>query len=475
MSQVKPWARVALAMFAVGWGANQFSTMLIVYRHALGLGPSPIAGLFAIYAAALIPGLLIGGPASDRLGRRAVVIPFTALSPLATLILVVGHDSVAALAAGRALAGLCSGTVFGAATAWVRDVSQGSALSARRTALALSAGFGLGPVVAGLLAQWAPGPLVVPYLPHLAIGVAALLLLLPTPDARPRRTGVGRRRAPAALRSRTFWLTVAPAAPVVFGSVSVAIVVLPEEVTSARTLSAAFAALMTALAFAAGIGVQPLARRVEERRPGAAILAGLAATAAGAALGAGAVAMTSRLLAAVAAVLLGLGYGLCLVSGLHQAEQLAGEHDRGAVVACYYVLAYLGFAVPYVVNGLNAPLGQPGTLAVLAAASALLFGWLAVQRRWSSVRGEGEEGDVSDVSSRDHARALTPACRRERVSWTGGLPRLPRRRRPGHGRRASARSASRGSPRGRGPRRPAARPPLPAVARSARHGPAPGR
>lgn len=380
MSQVKPWARVALAMFAVGWGANQFSTMLIVYRHALRLGPSPIAGLFAIYAAALIPGLLFGGPASDRLGRRAVVVPFTALSPLATLILVLGHDSLAALAAGRALAGLCSGTVFGAATAWVRDISQGSALSARRTALALSAGFGLGPVVAGLLAQWAPGPLVVPYLPHLAIGAVALLLLLPTPDSRPHPAAPAHRGVPAAFRSRAFWLAVAPAAPVVFGSVSVAIVVLPEEVTSARALSGAFAALMTALAFAAGIGVQPLARRVEERHPRAAILAGLASTAAGAAMGAAAVAATSRPLAGLAAVLLGLGYGLCLVSGLRQAEHLAGEQDRGAVVAGYYVLAYLGFAVPYLVDALNMPLGQPATLAVLAAAAAALFGWLGVQR-----------------------------------------------------------------------------------------------
>ena len=52
------WIRVALVMFAVGWGANQFSPMLIVYRHALGLGSGEIAGLFAIYAATLIPGLL---------------------------------------------------------------------------------------------------------------------------------------------------------------------------------------------------------------------------------------------------------------------------------------------------------------------------------------------------------------------------------------------------------------------------------
>ena len=30
------WVKIAFAMFAVGWGANQFSPMLIVYRHELG-------------------------------------------------------------------------------------------------------------------------------------------------------------------------------------------------------------------------------------------------------------------------------------------------------------------------------------------------------------------------------------------------------------------------------------------------------
>ncbi|MFY9667585.1 MAG: MFS transporter, partial [Trebonia sp.] len=142
------WLRVALAMFAVGWGANQFSPMLIVYRQALGLGAAEIAGLFGIYAATLIPGLLAGGPLSDRFGRRACVLPFAALSPVATLLLILGPHDLALIAAGRALAGVCSGMVFGPATAWVQDLSGGSALSARRAALALSAGFGVGPIVA---------------------------------------------------------------------------------------------------------------------------------------------------------------------------------------------------------------------------------------------------------------------------------------------------------------------------------------
>jgi MFS family permease len=82
-----------------------------------------------------------------------VVLPFVVLSPVATLLLVLGPRSLALITAGRALSGLCSGVAIGSATAWVRELSAGDGLSARRSALALTAGFGLGPVGAALLAQ----------------------------------------------------------------------------------------------------------------------------------------------------------------------------------------------------------------------------------------------------------------------------------------------------------------------------------
>ena len=286
----------------------------------------------------------------------------------------------AVIAAGRALAGLCSGVVFGAATAWVQEVSPddgpGRGLSARRSALALTAGFGLGPVVAAVLAQWAADPLVLPYLPHLVIGIAAAVVLGGTPATRPPRVQVaGRRWPPAAVRSRRFWLAVAPASPLVFGSVALAIVVLPEEVTSARTLSAGFAGLMTALSFAAGVAVQPFARRLRDMLAGA--VAGLGCAAAGAAVGIAAVAAAGRVLAGVAAVLLGLAYGLCLVSGLRQAEHMASPDERGAVIACYYAMAYTGFAVPYLAAGLGAVAGKSGAFVALTAIITALALWTA--------------------------------------------------------------------------------------------------
>ena len=377
------WVKIAFAMFAVGWGANQFSPMLIVYRHELRLGAGAVAGLFLVYALTLIPGLLIGGPASDHFGRRAVVLPFVVLSPLATLLLVLGPRSLVLISAGRALAGLCSGVVFGSATAWVQELSHGAGQSARRAALALTAGFGLGPVTAAVLAQWAPDPLVLPYLPHLVIGVVAAVMIWRAPEgASPARAPAGAREParwpPAAVRTWRFWLAVAPASPMVFGSVALAIVVLPEDVTSARTLSAGFAGLMTALAFSAGVGVQPLARRLGN--PLAGVIAGLCCAAAGAGIGAAAVAGADRVLAGIAAVLLGLAYGLCLVSGLRQAEQMARPNQRGGVVACYYALAYLGFAAPYLAAGLGAVSGQAGAFGVLAGIAVVVAAWTAWYR-----------------------------------------------------------------------------------------------
>jgi MFS family permease len=409
------WVTIAFAMFAVGWGANQFSPMLIVYRHELRLTAGEVAGLFLVYALTLIPGLLVGGPASDRFGRRPVVWPFVALSPLATLVLVLGPRSLGLIALGRALAGLCSGVVFGSATAWVQEVSPDDGLSARRSALALTAGFGLGPVVAAVLAQWASDALVVPYLPHLVIGAAAAVALWRTPEGVPafhraertrarrtRATGTpgtagtrdraGRRWPPAAVRTRRFWLTVAPAAPLVFGSVALAIVVLPEEVTSARSLSAGFAGLITALSFAAGVAVQPFARRLRDALAGA--VAGCACAAAGTAVGIVAVAGSGRVAAGAAAMLLGLAYGLCLVSGLRQVEHLACPDELGAVIACYYALAYLGFAVPYLAAGLGALAGKTGAFVALTAIITGLALWTGGHAARLRRAVPGREGDA---------------------------------------------------------------------------------
>jgi MFS family permease len=412
-------------MFAVGWGANQFSPLLIEYRHDLSLSAGTLAGLFGIYAATLIPGLLIGGPLSDRIGRRPVVLPFVMASPLATLMLMLGPRSLPVIAAARALAGLCSGVVFGSATAWVQELSGDPAASARRSAVALSAGFAAGPAVAASLAEWAPHPLVLPYLPHLIIGLLAVLVLWPAPETAGRAHGAGSGRGagsdqasalgpghrawpPQAVRSARFWLAIAPAAPWVFAIASLAFVVLPQEVTSAGHLSVGFAGLMTTIAVASGIAIQPVARRLETRRRLAGNVSGLVCATVGLGLAAAVVAASSRPGAIVCAVLCGLAYGQCLVSGLRECERLADRREHGAVVACYYALTYVGFGAPYLVDGLNGPLGRIGAFTALAILAALCAAWTAwYTRRDRAVPSRPARGGAARAGSGLPPESLT--------------------------------------------------------------------
>jgi MFS family permease len=372
---LRPWQRVVIAMFAVAWGANQFSPMLVVYRDDLGLSPSALALLFALYAVGLIPGLLLGGAASDRRGRRPIVLPLVALSPVATLLLILFRDDPVGLGAGRLLAGVCSGVVFGAATAWVRELTTGEAdgVAARRAAIALTGGFAAGPLVASLLAQWAPDPLWLPYVPHLALGVAAAALLVPAPDgAAPRVPDGPLLRIPACVRTARFGRTVAVVAPWVFACAALSFAVLPGETGGSTVLLAGFGGALT---LATGVAIQPLARRLEAWRPRGASAAGLLAAAAALVVGILALEDDSRALVLVAAPLFGIGYGCCLISGLLETERIAPPTELGASVSVFYALSYLGFATPYVTDLLDGAFGDRGALAVLAAVA---LGCLAV-------------------------------------------------------------------------------------------------
>ena len=384
------WWRPALAMFAVGYGANQFVPLLAAYRTELGLSDATATAVFGVYALGLIPGFLIGGPASDRHGRRGITLAFTGLSLVASAVLMTGRWGVAGLYAGRLLTGVASGTVFTVGTAWTKELSGPLAgAAARRAALALTAGFGVGPLVAGLLARWAPEPLLLPYLLHIALGAVALVLLLPAPETRLARDPAAPRPPlfPASARSPRFLRVVLPMAPWVFGSVTVDFTTLPAHgVRPPAALGVAFPGLLAAAALIAGLLGQRWGRGLSDRRAGRpAVLGpavGLSVVVLGYLLAALATDRPGLPTVTVAAVVLGTGYGICLVVGLREVESLAAPEELGTVVALYYSLAYLGLAVPYLLAVAAPATGYPVALLLIAlvAVGSLVLLWVRGRR-----------------------------------------------------------------------------------------------
>lgn len=400
MSAAGQWRWPALTMFTVGYGANQFVPLLAVYRQTLDLSDTQATAVFGVYAVGLVPALLVGGRASDRLGRRRLMIAFATLSLLATAVLAGGEGRLGWLYAGRLLTGVVSGAVFTIGTAWVKELSDdsGPGSGAWRAGVALTAGFGVGPLVAGLLAQWAPWPVLLPYLLHLVL-TALALVVLPRAEETQTRTRVTRPVAPllpASARAARFRGVTVPLAPWVFGSVTVAFTTLPAHaIGPVGGLQVAFPGMLAALALAAGYVVQSAGRRLHAAataRDGdgrAAAAASLAVVVLGCLASALATARPGLVSAAVAAMLLGAGYGLCLSTGLREVEEGAAPDELGTLVSIFYSLAYAGLLVPYLLTFVAPHLGYPWALTATAAAAGLTMALVLVSRPRSGAESRG--------------------------------------------------------------------------------------
>lgn len=374
--QLALWAVV----FAVAFGTNVPTPLLLVYQDTLGLSPTALTGAFAVYAAGLVPALLLAGPASDRFGRRPVVVPFVLLSVLTSVVLIGAESSVFLLFAGRFLQGAVSGVVFSIGTAWLGELVGDGGRAARLTTAALGAGWALGPLVSGLLAQWAPWPTVAPYAVHIALMAAALVLLRAIPETLPAH----RRRVDGPLLNLgvppgarwPFLLVVAPIAVGVFTFPSTAVTVLPLLlIPSMPGIAVAVTGLVAGVTLLTGVLAQPLERRLGAVRAGP---TGLAIGAAGLGLSLAGVASGLWPLLIPVAVLLGIGYGLCLAAGLTTVARLASPTQRGALTGTFYCCAYLGFGVPLLLSVLGGDAGFAVPLAGLAIVVGLVAAVLAL-------------------------------------------------------------------------------------------------
>jgi len=372
------------AVFVVAFGTNVPTPLLLVYRDTLGLSPTELTGAFGVYAAGLVPALLLAGPASDRFGRRPVVIPFVLLSVATSLLFLGAGSSVLLLYVCRFLQGAVSGVVFSVGTAWLGELIGEPGRAARLTTAALGGGWAIGPLVSGLLGQWAPAPAVLPYLVHVTLMAVGLALLPRVPETLPpaaRRAGALINMGVPAGARLPFLVVVLPIAVGVFTFPSTAVTVLPLLLTpSMPQLAVAITGLVAGVTLLTGVFAQPLGRRLGAVRSGP---VGLVIGAVGLGLSLVGVATGVWVLLIPVALLLGVAYGLCLAAGLTMVAQLATPTARGALTGTFYACAYLGFGVPLLLSvlggadGFARPLAE---LAVVVAVAGVLLGLPAARR-----------------------------------------------------------------------------------------------
>src|ERR1700683_1629600 len=194
------------AAFCVNLAFSAVPTPLYgIYQRRDHFSTLMITVVYAVYAIGVIASLFLGGHVSDWVGRRRVLVPALAVNVLSA-VLFIAVPSLPGLIIARVVSGGSSGLTTGTATAYLAELhvgAGGSPVSRRPQVVATASnlgGIGVGPLSAGLLAQFVPLPLVIPYV--IVGGVLVVLAVLiafapetasrpdPQPAWRPQRVGV---------------------------------------------------------------------------------------------------------------------------------------------------------------------------------------------------------------------------------------------------------------------------------------------
>jgi MFS family permease len=335
--------------------------------------------VFAIYPV-VVAAVLVGfGDVSDYVGRRSAILWGVGASLIGTLLFALAPD-VLWLFAGRAFMGIGVGLTAGASTAAMVEFSgQGAAKRAATITTAAQAfGSAAALLLGGALIQYAPLPTRLNFWVLFAVltGLFTAAWFLPRHSG---REAGGRWRPkipfiPNHLRTAFAVAAMAVSSAYTHGALILSLggEVARDLVGSHNTLVNGAALSLFAIAAAVvGIG----ARRLQPRT---AMTAGAAASAAGMALLAAAVAGHHLPAFLAATAISGAGYSLLFFGGLETINSAAPAEHRGGVLSTIYLLAYVSLGAVSLLLGAVATAHGLGFAVDLGAGVIALFSLITV-------------------------------------------------------------------------------------------------
>ena len=350
------WIVAFVFMISMAFAAAP-APMYVLYQQRSGFSSFTITVIFAIYAAGVVVSLFLAGHISDRFGRLRVMAPAVLLIVVAALVFMVWPELPGLLLA-RFITGLGVGMLTATATAHMTELHGSSrpGTGFRRAEVFSTAanigGLGLGPLLAGLLAEYAPAPLFTPYVVFAFLLLAGLLLLVTVPETiavdstwtyRPQRVVVPRPDLGAYVAA-TMMAFVGFAMFGFFTSLAPAFIAGTLGITS-HVVAGGVAFSV----FAAAAIFQMVSSRWARTTQ---IPVGLAVLAVGLVLVTASIALGSMPLLVAGGIVAGAGVGMTFKAAIGTVIYIAPAGTRGEALAGLFLVGYVGMAVPVLLLGL---------------------------------------------------------------------------------------------------------------------------
>lgn len=351
--KVSSFGWVSFAMMVGVMGTALISPLYALYQAAWQLKTSEVSLIYVIYMAGVLCGLLFLGRLPDRFGFKRLMDIGLLLILLGSGISLVAWDLLS-LCVGRFVVGVASSVITTSAT-----LGMARLVSARLRprlsmiiGITMACGFGLGPLVGGVMGQWAPLPLITAYVPPLLLCLLAFAVFLRLPladDIAGARPGFRWRDVapkltwPEAGASFAFMLTscLAFLPFAVFGLyASLAPLFLDKLIPWHGPVVSGMA--VTVILFGSAL-TQIVCGRIAVHWCG---FFGLLALVASNALLLVNVWNSSAIVFASGVILTAMGHGMCQLTGIGMVSRLATADTRAGLFSSYLVVGYVGTMLP---------------------------------------------------------------------------------------------------------------------------------
>jgi hypothetical protein len=389
------WA-VAFAFLIVMAVATLPSPLYGIYRIRDHLSALTITVVFAIFAGGTILTLQRDSALAARIGRRGMMLGAVATMMVAMGVLAAWKD-LPGLLIGRVLTGVSVGLAAGTAITYLVELRlradpKASVVRARTIGTSVTVGaLGVGPLIAGCLAQWVTQPLTVSYLVFVALGVVALAGLWGAPETGTRTPPATTKNQPAGSR-RKARLPIPAAAGTLAAFSANGLFAGLSGLFLATTLhdpSHALSGVALFLVFACGVVPQLTTSRL----PASRVLAlGTISMLAGLVLLVVSVRLSTPSLALflIAGALIGAGSGAVFKGTTGIVLEASPPQSRVAMTSDLLIALYVGLSVPVIGAGVALDLGAsaPDTVlgfAILVGLGVAVSGWALLGRRGSQV------------------------------------------------------------------------------------------
>jgi MFS family permease len=340
---------MAVILTSMMLGTTLPTPLYVIWQAQWHFSAVLVTVIFAVYAIAVLAALLFAGRSSDQAGRKPVLAVALGCSALSTIVFILAPD-VGLLFVGRILSGLSAGLTTGTATAALTELAPASA--GRRASLVATAanmfGLGLGPLVAGLFAQYAPNPTVLVFEVYLAVLAAAGLCLFFVPESVSPRRRPTLRFAGLGIPEEGRGGFIAAAAAGFAGFALIGLLTALAPTFLGNVLHESSHAVAGAVVFAL-LGAGAITQVAVSRFPSRPVMmAGLGVFLVGLALITAALSQASMALFLIGTIVTGIAVGAVFLGSLATANRLAPPGQRGQVVSTYFVACYCGLIVPVV-------------------------------------------------------------------------------------------------------------------------------